>query len=58
MITWTIKYGNPAKPHVEGFCLSTDTLPTEGVENGSNVVEMDTSKVKFFDETNETWREF
>lgn len=42
------------------YCgLSTDTpKPTEGVANGSAFIEMDTSKLYFFDAANATWREW
>ena len=38
-------------------CLSTDTKPTEGIHNGSTLLEMDTGKMYMFDKDNETWRE-
>lgn len=38
-------------------CLSTDTKPTEGIENGSLVLEMDTGKIYAFNETASTWVE-
>lgn len=38
--------------------LSTDTKPTEWVANGSMFIEMDTSKLYFFDAAAATWREF
>lgn len=42
------------------YCgLSTDTpKPTEGVANGSAFIEMDTSKLYFFNAANATWREW
>lgn len=40
------------------FFLSTDQKPTEGVGNGSAGIEMDTSKVYFFDVDNTTWLEW
>lgn len=40
----------------EGVCLSTDAKPTDW-ENGSTLLEMDTSKVFVFDKANSTWRE-
>ena len=43
---------------VDGYCLSTDIKPTEGVANGSCLVEMDTGKLFFFDEENQRWLEF
>ena len=39
------------------FCLSTDTKPTDGIGNGSVMIEMDTSKVYIFDEDNSQWLE-
>ncbi len=43
------------KSVVEGTCLSTDTKPTI-YGNGSMLMEMDTSTLYMFDETNSTWR--
>lgn len=40
----------------EGSCLSTDTKPVEGVENGSKLLEMDTGKLYMFDKANEEWK--
>lgn len=42
---------------IDGTCLSTDTKPTN-VENGSQLVEMDTGLVYFFDEENVRWIQF
>lgn len=39
------------------YCLSTDTKPTD-LPNGSCAIEMDTSKVYFFDEENTDWWEW
>lgn len=41
-----------------GVCLSTDTKPTEDMINGSQLLEMDTSKPYFFDEENGEWKEW
>lgn len=41
---------------VDGYCLSTDTKPLNW-ENGSTLLEMDTSKVFMFDYDNQLWRE-
>ena len=41
---------------VDGYCLSTDTKPLTW-ENGSTLLEMDTSKVYMFDYDNQLWRE-
>lgn len=50
----TIRNG---KEVVEGACLSSDPKPlTFG--NGSILMEMNTSKLFMFDETNNTWREW
>lgn len=38
--------------------LSTDTKPTEHVNNGDIFIEMDTSSIYFYDKTNEVWRKF
>lgn len=43
------------KKKFEGHCLSTDTKPTEGVLNGSLLLEMDTATVYFFDEAGKRW---
>lgn len=37
-------------------CLSSDTKPTVGIQNGSICIEMDTGKIYFFDEDNHVWR--
>ena len=39
-------------------CLSTDTKLTEGIANGSVCIEMDTSKLYFFDAVNAEWLEW
>lgn len=39
------------------YGLSTDTKPTEGVENGSVFYEMDTHNVFMFDGENVQWLE-
>ena len=52
-----VKDGEVSRKVFEGFCLSTDTKPTDGVWNGSILIEMDTKKVCVFDEDNTTWRE-
>lgn len=63
MLTWQkwIMAGN--KPdgtplfYGEGTALSADTLPTDGIANGSTVLLMDTSAVKAFDYDNTSWRD-
>ena len=44
--------------HREGVCLSGDTKPTIGVENGSILKEMDTSTIHHFDKDNGIWRQW
>lgn len=55
--TKTLWKTDSQKQYIEGSCLSSDSKPTD-VANGSTLVEMDTSKVYFFDETNAQWREW
>lgn len=43
---------------IDGQCLSTDTKPTLNIANGSQMIEMDTSKIFFFDESSSAWLEF
>lgn len=38
-------------------CLSTDTKPTEGVANGSILIEMNTGKIYMFNEAGAEWLE-
>lgn len=45
------------KQELEYRGLSTDTKPTENVENGFVFLEMDTGKIYMYDLENETWRE-
>ncbi len=49
-----MQYIRPTK----GYCLSSDTKPTEGVGNGSVLIEMDTGKIYFFDEAGGAWIEW
>ena len=42
----------------EVYLLEEDTKPTNGIKNGSQLIEMDTAKLYFFDEKNKVWREF
>ena len=58
MISYKVTYFTGGKHYVEGFCLSTDTKPTENMANGSSLIEMDTSKVFLFDEAGSQWDEF
>lgn len=40
------------------YGLSTDAKPASGVGNGSCFIEMDTSKIYFYDETGSLWLEW
>ena len=59
-ISQTVQYiDNKACVISTYYGLSTDTpKPTEGVGNGSAFIEMDTSKVYFFDVDSSTWLEW
>ncbi len=37
--------------------LSTDTKPTDNIDNGSIFIEIDTGKIYMFDLENEEWKE-
>lgn len=43
------------KQLVEIACLSTDTKPTEGIENGSLCLVIDTGEIHAFNGANSTW---
>jgi len=61
MLTWNHTYHTKYnKWYREGVCLSSDTKPTNDgkLENGSKLMEMDTSKLYLYDEKNKTWREW
>ena len=62
MVTWdkgtTVKRNGIKLKLLEGHGLSTDTKPTEGVANGSTLIEMDTGKVYMFNEAGEEWLEY
>ena len=49
--------GKPNSYYREGVCLSTDTKPTDGWDNGSALLEMDTGKVYMYDAENAEWEE-
>lgn len=68
MITWRIwtiaSYTRAAGNTVastyygEGECLSTDNKPTDGINNGSKLFEMDTGKLYMFDGAAKEWLEW
>ena len=41
--------------YIEGFCLSSDTPPTDGIATGSKMTEVDTGVVYLFDEVSGEW---
>lgn len=45
------------KQLVSVACLSTDEKPTAGIATGSDLTEVDTGTVYFFDEASENWVE-
>lgn len=45
------------KQEVEYRGLSTDTKPTENIENGTIFIEIDTGKIYMYDLENEEWKE-
>lgn len=45
------------KALVEAACLSGDTKPTDGIANGSILIEMDTGSIYMFDEAGAEWLE-
>ena len=58
MLTWNVyKYtSNTSDDHYgEGTCLSTDTKPTDGISNGSSLLEMDTGDVYLFNQDAKQW---
>lgn len=58
-ISQTVQYINNVACVISIYYgLSTDTKPTDGVGNGSAFLEMDTSKVYFFDAGNSEWLEW
>ena len=49
------KYFENDKVLIEAACLSSDTKPTDGIANGSILLEMDTSTFYAFDESTSEW---
>ena len=43
--------------YIEAVCLSTDSKPTTGIQNGSMCLEMNTGKIYVFNEDASTWVE-
>lgn len=40
------------------YGLSTDTKPTQFIQNGAAFIEIDSSKLYFFDQDNASWEEW
>ena len=55
----TIKshYAGNEKVYIEAACLAADSKPTDGIANGSLVIEMDTGKIYAFNEAGSAWVE-
>lgn len=55
----TIKahYAGNEKSYIEAACLSGDSKPTDGIANGSLVIEMNTGKIFMFNEAGSAWVE-
>ena len=51
------KYANKEQSARDYVCLSTDTMPTEDIVNGSICLEMDTGTFYVFDEAGSQWIE-
>ena len=41
--------------YVRGHCMEGDTMPTEGIANGSGLLEMDTGKQYYYDAEGKEW---
>ena len=50
------KWLNNGRLYFDGVCLSSDTKPTDNIENGSVLMEMDTGTMYIFDAENSVWR--
>ena len=50
-------YAGNEKSYIEGACLAADTKPTDGIANGSIIIEIDTGKLYMFNETGSAWAE-
>lgn len=55
MVTRKQKVNSLGYQEATYYCLSTDTKPTDGVENGDALLEMDTTYWYLFDKENQTW---
>lgn len=50
-------YAGKEKCYIEGVCLTGDSKPTDGIANGSLVIEMDSGKIYAFNEAGSAWVE-
>jgi hypothetical protein len=58
MLKWNeMKLTEAGRWYCVGCCLAADPKPA-GLANGSQLVEMDTGKLFFYDEENSRWRQF
>ena len=58
-VSQTVQYINNVACGVSTYYgLSTDTKPTEGVGNGSALIEMNTGKLYFYDAAHSEWLEW
>lgn len=58
MLTYTESRAvNNDKMFVKGVCTSSDTKPTTGISNGSQLIEMNTSKTYMYNEEDGEWEE-
>ena len=56
MVTYNFTKYLGGLTYVNGECLSTDTKPTNGIMNGSKLLEMDTATLYIYDQQNNEWR--
>ncbi len=54
----TGKFWGSGDNDVTCYGLSTDTKPTDNMQNGYKFIEMDTKKVYIYSESDTTWYEF
>ena len=41
--------------YIEGFCISTDTMPTENIAMGSKLFCIDENKTYYYKDENDGW---
>lgn len=56
MVSWNVQKQNiDGTFYSEGFCLADDTMPTDGVANGSSLFAIDTGETYYFDAETGSW---